>query len=118
MSRLSANLLPTSTAPAIPGTPQNVLGSKVKGNGFYGFNDGLHTVAHFITGVVGVLEVQGSLAAEPVEADWVTLDTRTGTTDVPLTENATYNFTGNFVWVRAKVTNLANGTITKILLNH
>jgi hypothetical protein len=28
------------------------------------------------------------------------------------------NFTGNFVWVRAKVTGMSAGSITKILYNH
>jgi len=93
-------------------------GIPVKGDGFYNYSDGLHTVAHYILALDGTVEVQGALTADPVEADWVTLDTRTGTTGSPLTENATYNFTGNFVWVRAKVSNFINGTITKIQLNH
>ncbi len=77
-------------------------GVKVKGDGYYGYSDGLHTIAHYLAGFVGVLEVQGALTNEPVDADWVTLDTRDGTS-TPVTENATYNFTGNFVWIRAKV---------------
>jgi len=93
-------------------------GIPVKGDGFYNYSDGLHTVAHYILALDGTVEVQGALTADPIEADWVTLDTRTGTTGSPLTENATYNFTGNFVWVRAKVSNFINGTITKIQLNH
>ena len=241
MPRLSANLLPTTTMPTLIGTPEDVTGAKVKGNGYYGFSDGLHTIAHFITGFVGTLEVQGTLASEPADADWVTIDLRRGAvaadggwadalisdsqvdTTVPalaastydfdvtidggavqqlsitvtgtetyaavaalmstavvggivtfinssfrvtsstsgitsaavvavgtlgsasgdlfaaievaetetityptpvagvagkLTEDVTYNFTGNFVWVRAIVTDLSDGTITKILLNH
>jgi len=95
-----------------------VLGVPVKGDGFYNYSDGLHTVAHYLLALDGILEVQGALTDNPVEADWVTLDTRTGTTGSPLTENATYNFTGNFVWIRAKVSYFINGTITKIQLNH
>jgi hypothetical protein len=95
-----------------------VEGDKVKGDGYYRLSDGVHTVAHYILALDGNLIVQGALAAEPVEADWVTLDTRTGTSGSPLTENATYNFTGNFVWVRAILTSFEGGTITKIQLNH
>ena len=93
-------------------------GAKVKGDGFYNYSDGLHTVAHYITGLVGTVEVQGALTDDPVDADWVILDSRVGTIGTPLTENVTYNFTGNFVWVRAKATNFTVGTITKIQLNH
>lgn len=93
-------------------------GAKVKGDGFFNYSDGLHTVAHYLLALDGTIEVQGALTDDPVESDWITLDTRTGTTGTPLTENATYNFTGNFVWIRARVTNFLNGTITKIQLNH
>jgi len=99
-------------------TTLEVEGAKVKGDGFYNYSDGLHTVAHYILALDGTVEVQGALTDDPVEADWVTLDSRTGTTGTPLTENATYNFTGNFVWVRAIVTNFLSGSITKIQLNH
>lgn len=95
-----------------------VEGDKVKGDGFYRLSDGIHTVAHYLLALDGTIEVQGALTAEPVEADWVALDTRTGTSGTPLTENATYNFTGNFVWIRAVVTSFEAGTITKIQLNH
>ena len=241
MPRLSANLLPTNTVPASPGTPEDVTGDKVKGDGYYRLSDGIHTVAQFLSSFEGTLEVQGALAADPVDADWVTLSTfsgdgnpsqgfadalltptQTGTTapfdpgavtydfDVtidggalqqlsfatvggetftqmaalmsaqvvggsvsfvnssfrvtsdttgvgssatiangtagsgggdifaaidaeqgttttfpapsngglgPLTENRTYNFTGNFVWIRARLINFAQGTVTKIQLN-
>ena len=94
-----------------------VEGDKAKGDGYYRLSDGVHTIAHFINALDGSLIVQGTLAADPAEADWVTLDTRTGTSGTPLTENATYNFTGNFVWIRAVVTSFEGGTITKIQLN-
>jgi hypothetical protein len=118
MPRLSTNLLPTTTTPAIPGTPEDVTGDKYKGDGFYGYSDGLHTIAHYISAFEGTLVVQGALTDDPVETDWVTLDTRFGDSGTPLTENATYNFTGNFVWIRAKITDFEQGTITKIQLNH
>lgn len=241
MPRLSGILLPTTTA-AVDNVPFSVTGEKLKGDGYYGFSDGLHTVAHFLDGFAGTLEVQGTLAIEPEEADWITLDTRTagspltagyadalisgaqvgtnvpgiaaatydfdvtidggilqtlsittaggedydaiaalmnavvvggtvaftssafritsastgagsavivatgtagsgggdlfaaidlaaavttsflapvpGTADTSLTENTTYNFTGNYVWIRAVVTDITYGTITKVQLNH
>ncbi len=92
-------------------------GVKFKGDGFYNYSDGLHTVAHYLLNFLGILEVQGALTDDPVEADWVTLDTR-GDAISPLTQDASYNFTGNFVWIRARVTQFTSGTITKIQLNH
>lgn len=95
-----------------------LLGEKHKGDGFYGYSDGLHTIAHYLLAFEGTLEVQAALTDDPVDADWVTLDTRFGDSGTPLTENTTYNFTGNFVWIRAVVSNFQSGTITKIQLNH
>ena len=162
MPRLSANLLPTTTAASVvvatalvAGTKYRIVtvgttdftligasantvgvvftatavglgtgtasveidGTSYKGDGFYNYSDGLHTVAHYLLTFVGIVEVQGALTDDPVEADWVTLDTR-GDAVTPLTEDATYNFTGNFVWIRARVTEFTSGTITKIQLNH
>lgn len=93
-------------------------GIKAKGDGYFGFSDGLHTIAHYLAAFEGTLEVQGALTKDPVDDDWITLDSRTGTSGTPLTEDVTYNFTGNFVWIRAKVTKFEQGTITKIQLNH
>lgn len=162
MPRLSANLLPTSTAAAVitagafivgskyrivtAGTTDFTLigaadsnvgtvftasgagtgtgtasleidGTKVKGDGFYNYSDGLHTSVHYVAGFTGTIEIQGALTADPVEADWVTVAGGT-TVGVALTENVSFNFTGNFVWIRARVTNFTAGTITKIQLNH
>jgi len=56
-----------------------VEGSNYKGDGYYRLSDGVHTIAHFLNEMQGTLEVQGSLAADPVDADWVTLSSYTGT---------------------------------------
>ena len=93
-------------------------GEKYKGDGFYGYSDGLHTIAHYLLAFEGTLVVQAALTSDPVDSDWITIDTRSGDSGTPLTENATYNFTGNFVWVRAVASNFQAGTILKIQLNH
>jgi len=118
MPRLSANLLPTTSA-ELDHTPKDVIGEKVKGDGYYGFSDGLHTIAHYISDFVGKLEVQGTLAETPTDADWVTISTvEEVNIPTPLSENISYNFTGNYVWVRAKITGITYGTIAKLQINH
>ena len=68
----------------------------------------------------GTVKMQGSIATTPTEDDWFDISGTTHTSDQSTTI-ASYNFTGNYVWVRAKVetTNLSsNGAlITSILLN-
>ena len=91
---------------------------KVKGDGYYSQTDGLHTVAYHVNApCTGSLKMQGSLATTPTEDDFFDIDGTTFTTDQSTTINSV-NFTGNFVWVRAKLTSNTAGSVTKILFNN
>jgi len=118
MSSNSELILSQNTHPA-DSSVETVTGDKFKGDGFYGRSDGIHTVQYAITDFVGTVYIQATLAAEPVDADWFTVYEQTYPLD---NENSTTrsnidNFTGNYVWVRAKVVYSA-GTVNRILLNH
>ena len=69
----------------------------------------------------GTAKMQGSLATTPTEDDYFDISGTTVTSDQSTT-TVSANFTGNFVWVRAKIetTNTSgNGAlITSILLNN
>jgi hypothetical protein len=98
---------------------------KVKGDGYYSQPDGVHTVAYHPDSTINDdstigLVMQGTLATTPTEDDWFDIS-GTEITDASLDGStlAFYaNFTGNFVWVRAKVSGMTAGSITKILYNH
>ena len=131
----SETILSAQTHPG-DSTTETVTGEKYKGDGYYGRSDGFHTVQVSITGFIGRIEMQGTLAVDPAEADWFTVELGTGTmsvdttgalaeqniTSIEYTSNTTnvksYNFTGNYVWVRAKVSNWTDGTVNSIKLNH
>ena len=90
---------------------------KQKGDGYYSQTDGVHTVAYKVnTTMTGAIKMQGTLAATPTEEDWFDIANTTLTTDLSTTI-ASYNFTGNFVYVRAKCTGMTAGATTTILLN-
>ena len=90
---------------------------KAKGDGYYSQVDGVHTVAYKVnTTMTGAIKMQGTLAATPTEEDWFDIANTTLTTDLSTTI-ASYNFTGNFVYVRAKCTGMTAGATTTILLN-
>lgn len=97
---------------------ETVTGEKYKGDGYYGRSDGLHTVQINLNELVGTVKIQGTLATDPTEDDW--FDTSVSHTATP-TNNRTgsfmYNFTGNYVWVRAILT-YTDGTLNSIKLNH
>ena len=98
------------------------VSDKVKGDGYYGGSDGLHTVTYTCAPTfVGTVTMQASLSSAPTDADWFTVpntdvrytvfeDRSTSTVDY-------YNFQGNYVWLRGCVT-IADGAVEVIHYNH
>jgi hypothetical protein len=66
--------------------------------------------------MTGSIKMQGSLATTPSEDDFFDITGTTFTADQS-TLISTANFTGNFVWIRAKATSVTDGTISSILVN-
>lgn len=93
---------------------------KAKGCGYYGQNDGMHTVQFMLHGFKGSIVLQGSLEGKPTDDDWfdITSASISSTDPLGITTNTTRNFTGNFVWVRAVVTAFDAGNISRVLFTH
>ena len=92
---------------------------KVKGDGYYGFADGVHTLQTRITAFIGTIKIQASLATTPADADYVDIATIvTGDGSSAITQGYLTNFTGNYVWIRVAVSDFTSGTINTILLGH
>ena len=103
-------------------TVQTHTGEKYKGDGYYGRSDGFHTVQYTVAGFQGKIDMQATLAINPADADWFTI---TGTNLTSTDDEGQYNtgthlfnFTGNYVWVRAYISNWTDGTVSSVLLNH
>ena len=114
----------TVTAESSDGSTDTVLTysgfvtDKVRGDGFYSQPDGVHTVAYQVNATcTGSIQMQGSLATTPTEDDFFDISGTTFTTDQS-TLISSNNFTGNFVWVRAKCTSNTAGSVTSILFNN
>ena len=110
---------------------------RIKGDGYFGSSDGLHTVFWSVAGFIGTIEVQATLASEPVEADWTTVTLTapgnqyvvdaTGAVTIAgvdstrytmeTTANKSYNFTGNFVWLRGRISEFTQGVMNGISIN-
>ena len=113
MAANSEIILSSNTHPG-DSTVETVTGEKFKGDGYYGRSDGLHSVQYTYSGLTGTITIQGTLAVTPVEADWFDVHTYTATEE---TASKIASFTGNYVWVRAKVV-YTDGTISSVTLNH
>jgi hypothetical protein len=100
---------------------------KVKGDGYYG-GQGLNTVTYVpwyegpggqlvINNFRGDVIIEASLATDPTASDWFPISSTATTFDALYHVNTFHNFTGNFVWIRAKV-DISTGVLTSILYNH
>ena len=95
------------------------VSTKSKGDGYYSQPDGVHTVAYQVANdfnELATIKMQGTLATTPTEDDWFDIANTTFTSD-GTTTTSSYNFTGNYVWVRSKTQLLTAGTVNSILLN-
>ncbi|MBJ33158.1 MAG: hypothetical protein CMC89_00365 [Flavobacteriaceae bacterium] len=105
---LSANTHPGDS------TSTTVTGENFKGDGYYGRSDGIHTVQYDYTGFTGTITIQATLATTPTDSDWFDVDVVTVSNQ---TEVKYANFTGNFVYIRAKMV-YTDGTLNSIRMNH
>ena len=104
--------------PPYDGSSTTWSSNPVKGNGYYGYTDGLHTVSYSLNSFVGVLKFQASLVTNPTENDWFDVtSTSVGDGTNPVNGSYYFNFTGNFVWCRAHITNFSGGVISRVLYN-
>lgn len=125
----------------------NVTGFPQKGAGYNNSIGNNHTVSFSINNFVGRIYIEGSLEYKPSDADWVPIPlynslpyvqhpldplrligSTPGNNAVGDTGNFVYNFTGNFIWIRARIdrtylippptTWTQVGAVIKILLNY
>lgn len=81
-------------------------GDKFRGDGFYGFNDGLHTVSFHVKQFTGRIFLQATLMDDPKEEDWFNISLMVDQEFLQWgneTETLGVTFIGNFVYIRAKV---------------
>lgn len=103
------------------------LSAPARGDGYYGFKDGNHTIAVTFNNFIGRIQIEATLELYPSEADWFPVwmnrmtpykeysDNRSGT--------ESFNFLGNFVLIRFRKTRSylsdpsSVGDITKVMLS-
>lgn len=82
-------------------------GSSVRADGYYGFADGMHTVGFYLKNFKGRLFIDASLSDDPGTSDWFPIGLGTDTSyfnvENAATKIETFNLTGNFVYLRAKI---------------
>lgn len=106
----------------------DVVGEKFEVGGFYGYTDGIFTVAIYGQSLTGRVVVQGTLVANPTENDWfaVPLDGDKYKDYEEFSGVDAYTVSANVVYVRAILdrtsvgidTATGNGNIEQILVSY
>jgi hypothetical protein len=125
MAQITSQLLASQQVHPSDSSTQTYTGDAVKANGYYGNADGKHTVQFSLTGFIGKVRIEATLATAPTASDWCTVEFGNSSTNITYLEynevtttNISYNFTGNFVWVRAHVYDWTDGTVNSIRVNY
>lgn len=123
MADLSIVLFDSVVFPAqgFPELELPLISQKYKGCGFYSSTLGTHTAMYSTTNqFIGVIKMQATLVADPVEGDWFSVDaTRMGDgINFLPDQSVVFSFKGNFVWVRCIVTDFTAGNINRVLYSH
>ena len=122
MARKTTTLMPNS------GTNLNVTGDAAPGDSYYGYTDGIHTVAVYGQNLTGRIKIQGTLATQPTDDDWFDILLA----GLPYKDYSNYTgvegftFTANLVFLRAildrdalGITDVSTaGWVEKIYLNY
>jgi len=102
------------------------LSDAVRGDGYYGYREGYHTIAIQFNNFLGRIQIEATLELEPSNADWfpIWLTPSHAYREYSTVKNGTeaFTFRGNFVLVRFRkeqsyLTTSPVGDITKVMLS-
>jgi hypothetical protein len=72
-----------------------------------------------ITGFTGIISLEATLLDTPTSNnDWFTVVNSVYNENAGTTVNAFINVTGNFVWLRAKISNFTRGVVNHIKVSY
>jgi len=110
VNRRSVNIMSAT------GTSMSKYSDEVKGDSYYGYTDGLHTIQVIYNQFVGRLRIQATLSLEPQPDDWFDIvpEITTGkrfnpagyiqfNSNEPADLSEAYTFRGNYTFVRCYV---------------
>lgn len=133
---VNGNTTTSVVYPATTTTSQIFTSTNVRAANYYGINNALQTVYFKVTDFVGTVTLQASLAISPAENDWFSVNLlnnkfRVDTTGLVVSAEKTeitsnlgtstteiYNFEGNYLWLRGRISNFTAGTVNGITINY
>ena len=124
-------LIPQTAYPGPPGTTAAFVGTKQQAAAYYLANRNLQTITWNLGQTpqpqnqngnpvfVGNIEIQASIATAPGgDTDWFNVYSIDTTPDQYNVQAGFYNLVGNYIWLRAVVTDWTQGPISLITANY
>jgi hypothetical protein len=111
----TVNLIPQTSHPGNQGTSTELYGTKQQAAAYYLANRDLQTITwHFSGSFEGNSRIEASLVTDPGDTDWFTVYTIDTNNEL----DGYHNLTGNFVWLRAVVTDWTQGEIQLVTASY
>jgi hypothetical protein len=97
-----------------------VTGTKQPAAAFYLGNKDLQTISYSLTNVTGTIVIEATLVGEPVDEDWFKVFEIAANNDSNTNSTITSyeNIHGNFVFMRARIRDFANGVVQFVRLTY
>jgi hypothetical protein len=97
-----------------------VTGNTQPAAAYYLGNQDLQTISYGFTNVTGTLEIEATLSSNPTDNDWFKVYelAANNNSNTNSTVTSFQNITGNFVYIRAKVKDFANGVVQFVKLTY
>jgi hypothetical protein len=116
MTYSTQTLLPSTTYGTASGNYDGVstafIGNAIPAANFYGGQGSIQTATLQVTGFQGVITLQASLNDWTEQAMWFDINSY-GNAITPTTDTTAITIAGNFVWVRAAVTEFTAGAVNQ-----
>jgi hypothetical protein len=122
MKTTTLQILPTTTygtpSGTYDGSSQDFAGTQQQAANYYGGFGGLQTLAFYLSEFEGNIDIEATLESQPTQdQDWFRVYQFDSASSIT-TENFSINVTGNFTWMRARVRDFTQGTISRITLSY
>jgi hypothetical protein len=108
-------LLPKLAHPGADGAVATKTGNAAKAASYYLANRDLQTVTWNVSSTfAGTITIQATLETSPGDSDWFPLYA----VDTSIAKSGYYNLVGNYVWIRAVVTDWTRGALQLVTLTY
>lgn len=109
------NLIPSTAHTGDSGNVNTVTGTARQAAAYYLGNADLQTITWSLaTAFVGDIDIQATLVETPTNTDWFDVYSINSVAS----KSGYYNLTGNYVWLRAVVTNWTDGNIQVVAVSY